>query len=154
MNRIFLKLLGLLFVSVTGGIDVFAQNALVLETNDGETFSYVLANKPQLTFNATEMLISSDDASASFTRTDIKNFRFEEVANAIKDVKADGQRMSYLHGVVTVDGTDKVILYDISGRQILSKRAADGESVTIDLNNQPSGTYIVRSGKQSLKVKN
>lgn len=154
MNRIFLKLLGLLFVSVTGGIDVFAQNALVLETNDGETYSYVLANKPQLTFNATEMLISSDDASASFTRTDIKNFRFEEVANAIKDVKADGQRMSYLHGVVTVDGTDKVILYDISGRQILSKRAADGESVTIDLNNQPSGTYIVRSGKQSLKVKN
>ena len=154
MNRIFLKLLGLIFVSVTGGIDVFAQNALVLETNDGETFSYVLANKPQLTFNATEMLISSDDASASFTRTDIKNFRFEEVANAIKDVKADGQRMSYLHGVVTVDGTDKVILYDISGRQILSKRAADGESVTIDLNNQPSGTYIVRSGKQSLKVKN
>ena len=154
MNRIFLKLLGLMFVSVTGGIDVFAQNALVLETNDGETYSYVLANKPQLTFNATEMLISSDDASASFTRTDIKNFRFEEVANAIKDVKADGQRMSYLHGVVTVDGTDKVILYDISGRQILSKRAADGESVTIDLNNQPSGTYIVRSGKQSLKVKN
>ena len=141
-----------MFVSVTGGIDVFAQNALVLETNDGETYSYVLANKPQLTFNATEMLISSDDASASFTRTDIKNFRFEEVANAIKDVKADGQRMSYLHGVVTVDGTDKVILYDISGRQIITKKAAGNGSVTIDLTNQPQGTYIVRSGKQSLKV--
>ena len=148
-------MLALLILSVVGCLTASAQNALVLETNDGKTYSYVLAEKPRLTFNETEMLIASADASASFTRTDIKNFRFEEVeVDAIRDVKTDGQRMSYLHGVVTVDGTDKVILYDISGRQILSKRAADGESVTIDLNNQPSGTYIVRSGKQSLKVKN
>ncbi len=145
-------MLGLLILSVVGCLNASAQNALVLETNDGKTYSYVLAKKPQLTFNATEMLITSADASASFTRTDIKNFHFEEVADAIKSAKADSQRMSYLHGVVTVDGAENVILYDISGRQIMTKRAANGESVTIDLNSQPQGTYIVRSGKQSLKV--
>lgn len=152
MNRKFYTMFVLLILSVVGCLTASAQNALVLETNDGKTYSYVLAEKPRLTFNETEMLIASADASASFTRTDIKNFRFEDVADAIKDVKADGQRMSYLHGVVTVDGTDKVILYDISGRQIMAKKAAGNGSVTIDLNNQPSGTYIVRSGKQSLKV--
>lgn len=145
-------MLGLLLLSVMGSLKASAQNALVIETNDGKTYSYVLAKKPQLTFNDTEMLISSADASASFVRTDIKNFRFEDVADAIKDVKADGQRMSYLHGVVTVDGAENVILYDISGRQIMTKKAAGNGSVTIDLTNQPQGTYIVRSGKQSLKV--
>lgn len=145
-------MLGLLLLSVVGCLKVSAQNALVLETNDGKTYSYVLASKPQLTFNETDMIIATTDASASFVRTDIKNFRFEEVADAIKDVKADSQRMSYLHGVVTVEGAENVILYDISGKQIMSKRAAGNGSVTIDLNNQPQGTYIVRSGKQSLKV--
>lgn len=145
-------MLGLLLLSVVGCLKVSAQNALVLESNDGKTYSYVLASKPQLTFNETDMIIATTDASASFVRTDIKNFHFEEVADAIKDVKADSQRMSYLHGVVTVDGAENVILYDISGKQIMSKRAAGNGSVTIDLNNQPQGTYIVRSGKQSLKV--
>ncbi len=153
MNRKFYTMLASLILSVVGCLTASAQNALVLETNDGKTYSYVLAEKPRLTFSETEMLITSADASASFTRTDIKNFRFEEVeVDAISDVKTDGQRMSYLGGVVTVQGAENVILYDISGRQIMSKRAAGNGSVSIDLSSQPQGTYIVRSGKQSLKV--
>ena len=151
MKRKLYTVFGLLILFVVGSLKASAQKALVLETNDGKTYSYVLAKKPQLTFNDTEMLITSADANASFVRKDIKNFHFED-ATAIKDVVKEGQRMTYLGGVVTVEGADNVVLYDISGRQIMSKRSAGGESVTIDLSSQPRGTYIVRSGKQSLKV--
>lgn len=154
MNKKFFKSLVVLFLSATGCLEVSAQSGLVLETNDGKTYSYVLAEQPRITFNETDLIITAADADASFPRSDIKNFRFEDIALDIRDVtNGKSQKMTYLNGVVTIDAASNVALYDISGKLLMNKKA-NGESVTIDLNSQPSGTYIVRSGKQSLKVKN
>lgn len=154
MNRKFFKSLVVLFLSATGCLEASAQSGLVLETNDGKTYSYVLAEQPRITFNETDLIITAADANASFSRAEIKNFRFEDIALDIKDVtNGKSQKMTYLNGIVTVEASSNVALYDISGKLLMNKKANNGENVTINLNNQPNGTYIVRSGKQSLKVK-
>lgn len=142
-----------LLLSVAGCLDASAQNGLVVETNDGMTYSYVLAEKPRLSFNDTDMIITSADADASFARTDIKNFRFEDVETGIAEMKANSQRMTYLNGIVTIEGNGPVSLYDTAGRQLMSGKASDSESVSINTNAYPQGTYIVRCGKQTMKIK-
>lgn len=141
-----------LLLSFVGCIDAWAQNALVVETNDGQTYSYVLAEKPRLSFNATEMIISSVDADASFERTAIKNFRFEDVETGISSMPGNGQRMTYLDGILTVEGDGTVGIYDTAGRQILNNKVSEGHSVSVDMNAYPKGTYIIRCGKQTMKI--
>lgn len=151
MNRRLLLLLGLLIASICS-LDASAQNALVIETRYGDTYTYELADKPWITFDQTDMRITAPNATMSFVRTDITKFYFEDVDLGIVAAK-DSQRMSYIGGVVSVKGEGVVTLYDTSGRQIMSGKATDGEIVTFDLNNRPQGTYIVRCGKQSMKVR-
>lgn len=151
----FLKLHAVLILSVLGCLNLCAQNGLVLETNDGKTYSYILADQPRLSFNETDMIITAKAASASFNRSEITNFRFEDVSLGIKDVtNGKNQKMAYLNGIVTVESANTVAIYDMSGKLIMTKKAGKGETVTIDLNAQPQGTYIVKCGKQSLKVNN
>lgn len=151
----FLKLKVVLFLSLLGCINAFAQNGMVLETNDGKTYSYVLADQPRLSFNETQMIITTSDASASFTRSEITNFRFEDVPLDIKEVNSGkSQKMTYLNGIITVESANTVALYDMSGKLLMNNTAGKGGNVTIDLKSQPKGTYIVKCGGQSLKVNN
>lgn len=154
MNKTFFSLLCLLGLTIFGHVSAFAQNGLIVETNDGKTYGYVLAEKPQLTFDETDMIITTATANASFARADIKNFRFEDIQPLSINTYENTQQMSYLSGIVTVEGSETVALFDISGKLILIKKAGNDKRVTIDLNALPHTTYIVRAGKQSLKVVN
>lgn len=151
MKRILLLLLGLLTASICS-LDASAQNALVIETKYGNTYTYELAEKPWITFNQTEMCITAPSATMSFVRSDIKNFYFEDVDLGVKAAK-DSQRMSYIDGVVTIEGEGTAVLYDSSGRKLMSEMVTEGRPVSFDLNSRPQGMYIVRCGKQNMKVK-
>lgn len=74
----------------------------------------------------------------------------ESASSGISDLNADGGRIiSYDREskIVTVDGADFAVVYDVTGRKMM---ATDSAEFSID--SLPSGVYVVRAGSASLKI--
>lgn len=122
-----------------------AENkALRIEFNDGKTALYSLANKPAVTFEGNDFTIKTSDAETSYPRADVKNFTFVKDESGVKDL-TDATKYSYSDNVFSCEG-HAIDVYDMSG-----VRVANGMD-SVSLNGLCDGVYIVRAGKQSIKV--
>lgn len=122
-----------------------AENkALRIEFNDGKTALYSLANKPAVTFEGNDFTIKTSDAETSYPRADVKNFTFVKDESGVKDL-TDATKYSYSDNVFSCAG-HAIDVYDMSG-----VRVANGMD-SVSLNGLCDGVYIVRAGKQSIKV--
>lgn len=147
-----LTFLFLLF-TLSGLLKLRAESCLVLQLRDGHTLSYVLSEKPIITFEEDKLMLKSDYAGAVFELANIENFHFDDTENGIRALSANERRFSYVEGVITVEGTqDSVILTDLAGHPLHTTR--QGQTFTYDLSNQPKGTYLIRIGHESIKLYN
>lgn len=120
------------------------DKALCIEFNDGKTALYSLANKPAVTFEGNDFTIKTSDAETSYPRADVKNFTFVKDESGVKDL-TDATKYSYSDNVFSCEG-HAIDVYDMSG-----VRVANGMD-SVSLNGLCDGVYIVRAGKQSIKV--
>lgn len=122
-----------------------AENkALRIEFNDGKTALYSLAGNPVVTFEGNVFTIKSTGAETSYPRADVKNFTFVKDESGIKNL-TDVTKYSYSGNVFSCAGNE-INVYDMSG-----VRVANGMD-SVSLNGLGDGVYIVRAGKQSIKV--
>lgn len=143
----------LLFVGLMGWLSARAESCLVLLMRDGQTHSYVLSQQPRMTFGEGTLTMTAAEAEATFLLADVENFHFVDQEAAIRQVKAEGHCFGYVNGMLTVQGHEgAVMLTDLKGVLLASTPA--GQPFAYDLKSQPKGTYVLRIGKQSIKLYN
>lgn len=163
MNRIPKYFLSLLFL-LSLCAPVFASNEpsqLIVKFKDNTKETFVLANKPVITFDTGKFYINTSDFSAELS--DVEEFCFETETTGIDVVKKDNGadasspftfrfvdgRTVYISGL---DDSARVTVYSLSGAQVNARIDRGNESAVIDFGNQPAGVYIIRANKQSFKI--
>lgn len=122
-----------------------AEWALKVSLADGSEPTYVLAEKPAITFEGQNMVIKTSDASTEYPRADVINMTFTSEVSSVEDITNTSSILSYVGGVVVAPDTD-IMVYDLNGRMCIS---GHGE---VSLDQLPAGIYIVATPYQTLKV--
>lgn len=126
-----------------------AESSLVLELRDGTTHSYVLSEQPRVSFADGSLVMTATGAETRYAISEVENFHFADVS-ALPVVSAEAWRVRCVGGVLTVEGyIGEVVVTDVSGRIVYQ-----GKAGSIDLGQQPRGTYLVRVGRQMVKLFN
>lgn len=122
------------------------ETALQLSLKDGSRQTYVLSEKPVITFGTDNLTITTPEASASCLRSEVESFRF--VAKPISGITVASTGNSifrYDGNTVEVAGS-LIRLHDTAGRLV----ATGMERVSLE--NLASGIYIATFENQSVKI--
>lgn len=130
---------------LAGSVTALAgELSLKVTLNDGNIRTFTLAEKPVVTFGATDMKITAPGAEVTYPRADVRNITF--VDNSTLSVADRLTENYYYDGTeFRCDGSD-ITVYDMNGRPVLAGR--DRVS-TLSL---PNGIYIIKANNTTIKI--
>lgn len=130
---------------LAGSVTALAgELSLKVTLNDGNIRTFTLAEKPVVTFGATDMKITAPGAEVTYPRADVRNITF--VDNSTLSVADRLTENYYYDGTeFRCDGSD-ITVYDMNGRPVLTGR--DRVS-TLSL---PNGIYIIKANNTTIKI--
>ncbi|MCM1005111.1 MAG: hypothetical protein NC548_46505 [Lachnospiraceae bacterium] len=128
--------------------DTETQKALVVHLKSGETEQFLLEEKPQLTFTASECKFTSPTYEVTHDMADISEARFAMVTSGIESTETDCIKVDLSSpGTLVVSGiksASPVNVYSLEGINVASATASASESVTMDISRlQKNAVYIV-----------
>ena len=112
-------------------------SALLITFTDGTTASYVLSEKPRVTFGQGTLLITSATVSR-FTFVDAAELGIGPLTEGSMAFEYDGTTVRMAGAPIEVFTTGGTLLVRGTG--------------SVSLSGQPSGIYVVRSGRHTVKV--
>ena len=150
LKRLFTVLLLLFALKASATVN---NRTLVVELCDGNTASFLLADKPKITFTAQLMCIVSESLSMDFDRSDIRKYRFinDDVTTSVKtSSKADAKVAVNTLLLNGVDEGTTIVIYNANGMIVKQTVAVDG-NCTISLDSLATGAYIVTFNNTTFK---
>ena len=144
----------------THNLKAATDTLLVVRLVSGEEIGYLLADRPQLTFEDGTLSLTSERASAEYPLADVAEFYFtDDPPTGLSDATSEAVRFETLpDGAVRIHGVSHagaVRVFDLSGRTVAARLSAEGGSVLVDLHAAPSGTYLITltSHQATLKIR-
>lgn len=134
------------------------DNILIVETNDGVTISFALAEKPEISFEGKVMSVLTEKDSQYFEISKISKWYFEQVTSGIQTIKKEQPSIKVVdNDNIIVDSSSslsKIRLYSIDGKeQSLKVSYSDDKKPVINLSGLPKGIYVISINKQqSIKL--
>lgn len=134
---------------------IFAtENYMTVELKNGDLYSFLLADKPVVSYNDASLVINSNDKT-SYAISDVKNYHFtksdatslETVNSFLRIVNIDDKTVEVQNAKPML----QVTLTSTSGVQILSSCAGSDGRVVVKLP-ESKGVYLLSVGDQSFKV--
>lgn len=120
--------------------------SLKLTLQNGAEQTYMLADKPVVTFQGEKVLIASEKLSSEYPRSDVKSFSFADVStNAVEDTVQD--TLYIYDGSNFSSPGNEIAVYNLQGMKV-----ADGRD-NISLTSQASGIYIIKVSNQTIKIR-
>ena len=151
------KLVTIIFALLAIASGASADDGVWVELQNGEKQGFVFADKPKITYETENLVLTSTEATATFPITDIKRIYFDDVATTVTTVNSDGKGK-----VVRVTGNGAeffgfaagtpVAVYALSGKSLLQSQVGQDGTLTVNLSTLPQGTYIIRAEKSTLKI--
>ena len=144
-------LLGMMWIGAWAG-DV---NALIVTTKDGGRVVYALSEKPEVTFTATEVVLTVSEAVVAYPLADQVLFTFGDKFDAIRQTADLRAVITYNAGELTIDqvtaGTT-VRIATIDGREVANMQTDTTGHATVRLTQ--ATTYVVKVGDRTFKLQN
>lgn len=131
---------------------------LVIEKQNGTAMSFILKQKPELSFSNHMLHISLNGNITNLEIGDVKQFYFVDESLSIKENRVNSTfKISYLsNDKVQIEGVsrnDQVHLFSIDGVQYSNCVRILDNSAEISFTPLPKGTYVINiSQKQSFKI--
>lgn len=141
-------------------LSAWAQTAapqLVVWQKNGEKVYYLLSDQPETTFEDGLLVISTQSGTTvNYQLKNVLRYTYENVATGVDllpsersiEVSRDGDAVTYRN---LPEGAT-VSLYSANGMLIEQQTACDGQPLTISVSQRPSGVYIVKAGKETIKL--
>lgn len=142
-----MKKLILSMMMLSASLGAFADGtALKVSFTDGSSATFVLSDKPRVSFSGDDMNIVSSDASTSYPRQEIASITFIDSDAGVDGILSDKLVYRYDGNAFEAQGLD-ISVYSISGALMTQGRDA------VSLASVPAGIYIVKAGNQSIKIR-
>ena len=135
-----------------------AAKYMTLVFADGSEQSLLLSTQPAVSFNRTKLIVKfynpvAGQTDLNFNKQEVKKYFFSDEATGVASITNDKDAMS-VHGnrIVVRGAKDTVSVFRTDGTQVQTVVKTDGDTVVIELDNLANGTYIVRAGKNVVKI--
>lgn len=152
------KLLLTLLFGASCMLPASAAKYMTLVFADGSEQSLLLSNYPTVSFNSTQLIVQFYDAVAgqtevNFNKQEVKKYFFSDEATDVESIADTQTGMSVQGNRIVVRGAKGAVdVFRTDGTQVQTVVKTDGDTVVIELDNLANGTYIVRAGKNVVKI--
>ena len=122
------------------------KECLVVHLSDGTNVSYVLEEKPVVTYTATTAHIESTTLTDDYNLAEVVNFTFQDITSLVENPVSDEVRITVTSEQVDIQGLPEgtaVTLADIQGRVFAAASAGFDCTVSFATGNLPAGVYVV-----------
>lgn len=131
-------------------------NYFVVTENDYTQILFPVLDKPVITLIETTVNINSDSKAYSAEIADIMDFSFiGDSLNEVTSISDCNKGIEYYGNSIIIKGLSRgetVSLFDLNGITI-SKYISNEEDMIIDLNQIPTGIYILSTKNANYKIK-
>lgn len=152
------KLLLTLLFGASCMLPASAAKYMTLVFADGSEQSLQLSTQPAVSFNRTKLIVHfyapvAGQTELNFNKQEVKKYFFSDEATGVASITNDKDAMSVQGNRIVVRGAkDTVSVFRTDGTQVQTVVKTDGDTVVIELDNLANGTYIVRAGKNVVKI--
>lgn len=152
------KLLLTLLFGASCMLPASAAKYMTLVFADGSEQSLQLSTQPAVSFNRTKLIVHfyapvAGQTELNFNKQEVKKYFFSDEATGVASITNDKDAMSVQGNRIVVRGAkDTVSVFRTDGTQVQTVVKVDGDTVVIELDNLANGTYIVRAGKNVVKI--
>lgn len=151
-----LLLLSLLFIC---NMFAYAElpSYLVIRCNDGSRVTYLISDEPKMTFDGSNMAITSNDINVEYPLYSVEQITYEKGSETSVENVCEDTILHYIKDNtlnVINDVSDYTInIYDIFGKCVVNKSFHKSETASISLSNFDKGIYILTINKNSFKFR-
>ena len=135
-----------------------AAKYMTLVFADGSEQSLLLSAEPNVSLTRTMLYVRFNNPQAGltdleFNKQNVKKYFFSDEATDVESVADTQTGMSVQGNRIVVRGAKGAVgVFRTDGTQVQTVVKADGDIVVIELDNLVNGTYIVRAGKNVVKI--
>ena len=135
-----------------------AAKYMTLVFADGSEQSLQLSTQPAVSFNRTKLIVKfynpvAGQTDLNFNKQEVKKYFFSDEATGVASITNDKDGMNVQGNRIVVRGTKGAVgVFRTDGTQVQTVVKVDGDTVVIELDNLANGTYIVRAGKNVVKI--
>ena len=135
-----------------------AAKYMTLVFADGSEQSLLLSAEPNVSLTRTMLYVRFNNPQAGqtdlkFNKQNVKKYFFSDEATDVESVADTQTGMSVQGNRIVVRGAKGAVgVFRTDGTQMQTVGKADGDTVVIELDNLANGTYIVRAGKNVVKI--
>ena len=130
------------------------QNVVAIYPVQGERVLFSFASNPELSFTATELVITTGSTSVQYAINQLRSVKFEkaEIAEGIDEIEVP-EHFLFRNGQIVIEhGTpgSKVNIYNVQG-MLVSQYNLDGEGNAAISTQGMTGVYIVTNERFTFK---
>ena len=135
-----------------------AAKYMTLVFADGSEQSLLLSSEPDVSLTRTMLYVRFNNPQAGqtdlkFNKQNVKKYFFSNEATDVESVADTQTDMNVQGNRIVVRGAKGAVgVFRTDGTQVQTVVKADGDTVVIELDNLANGTYIVRAGKNVVKI--
>ncbi|MBQ6693431.1 MAG: T9SS type A sorting domain-containing protein [Bacteroidaceae bacterium] len=131
------------------------KNTLVIHLTDGTSVSFLLAERPRVTFAGDSLRIVSSVAEAALLRSEVRRFEFvADAASSVVDVPTASGECVISKNLLSVSGLNAgatVRLYSLDGRLVCTVCASAEGIATLSTDGLSAGVYVINFNSTTLK---
>lgn len=152
------KLLLTLLFGASCMLPASAAKYMTLVFADGSEQSLLLSAEPNVSLTRTMLYVRFNNPQAGqtdlkFNKQNVKKYFFSDEATDVESVADTQTDMNVQGNRIVVHGAKGAVgVFRTDGTQVQTVVKVDGDTVVIELDNLANGTYIVRAGKNVVKI--
>lgn len=143
-------------VTQAGEIPDADTNYFVVTENDSTQILFPILDKPVITLNETTVNIDSASKTYSAEIAEILDFSFIGYdLDAVKSIQDLSKGIEFNHNAIIIKGLstgETVSLFDLKGVTVATYTSKE-ENMVVDLNQLPTGVYILSTKNANYKIK-
>ena len=151
-----LQLLLLLLLALPMGMLADNLNTLVVKMKNGAETAFFLKDKPNVTFEGTNLKVVSEKTTTSFALADVLRFTYvKRDPSGIDQQVIDPTEISYEDGVLVISQIKAgafVGVYALDGKLVRQLKAQRAGTYRLSLSELPTGLYLVKADNVTYKI--
>lgn len=152
------KLLLTLLFGASCMLPASAAKYMTLVFADGSEQSLLLSAEPNVSLTRTMLYVRFNNPQAGqtdlkFNKQNVKKYFFSDETTDVESVADTQTGMNVQGNRIVVRGAKGAVgVFRTDGTQVQTVVKTDGDTVVIEVDNLANGTYIVRAGKNVVKI--
>ena len=131
-------------------------NTLVVKMKNGAETAFFLKDKPNVTFEGTNLKVVSEKTTTTFALADVLRFTYvKRDPSGIDEQIVDPTEISYEDGVLVISQIKagaSVGVYALDGKLVRQLKAQRSGTYRLSLSELPTGLYLVKADNVTYKI--